>query len=229
MRYPYLPSRHIAAAAEVLIRNSFPESEYLVPPVDLDGIVYDHLCGQGDLAFSNEHDLGYEEGEKVLGVTLIRTGQIRIDRSLLDSDQVGRYRFTVAHELGHWILHRPLFLVEDSNLSMFAVESEKPLISLNRNVFPEGRKRPPAEEWQANQFASFLLIPRKQLAAAVRENHHSLPLRCPDGVSLRAFSRDVAAKPGLHGSLSERFLVSKEAMAIALEANGLVTDKDTLL
>lgn len=29
-----------------------------------------------------------------------------------ESGHRGRYRFTVAHEIGHWILHRPLLLEE---------------------------------------------------------------------------------------------------------------------
>lgn len=56
-------------------------------------------------------------------------------------NNVGRDRFTIAHEIGHYFLHRYGF-------SFARTEGNVPAY------------RDP--EWQANTFASFLLIPREQ-------------------------------------------------------------------
>ena len=40
----------------------------------------------------------------------INVGDILIDTGLIDEGNEGRIRFTMAHELSHWILHRELFI-----------------------------------------------------------------------------------------------------------------------
>src|SRR5690606_28877899 len=78
-------------------------------------------------------------------------------------DEPERGRFTLAHELGHWVLHRKLFLARSEALDLFertAVDNDFEFVGLNRSVFPASC-RPNAverEEWQANRFAVALLI-----------------------------------------------------------------------
>lgn len=68
---------------------------------------------------------------------------IRVLSSVYENacNNVGRDRFTIAHEVGHYFLHRDgfSFARTDGNVPAY---------------------RDP--EWQANTFASFLLIPRAQ-------------------------------------------------------------------
>jgi hypothetical protein len=229
MKYPFLPMSQIEAAAENLIASTLGPPDTISLPIDLDSIIYDHLCGDGDLIFSNEEDLGYKQGEKILGVTYIRSCRVHIDRSLMSADHQTRYRFTVAHEIGHWILHRPLFLAADATLPLFDPVTEETLVSLNRNVFPNASLKPPPEEWQANQFASALLINRQRLVRAVFERFGESVLIRPPSVSLRDFARQLAAEPSSNGSLASRFNVSREAMAIALESSGLLVETPLLL
>ena len=48
-------------------------------------------------------------GDDLLGATLVTERQILVHEKLLaDSRSAGRYFFTCAHELGHWVLHREL-------------------------------------------------------------------------------------------------------------------------
>ncbi len=39
----------------------------------------------------------------------LKKGTIIIDNSLLKKNQLARGRFTLCHELGHWILHRHIY------------------------------------------------------------------------------------------------------------------------
>lgn len=64
-------------------------------------------------------------------------------------DALNRRKFTVAHELGHWILHAP------------ALKSHPELGILNRT--PLGRPDPEPRERETNAFAAHLLVPQDML------------------------------------------------------------------
>jgi Zn-dependent peptidase ImmA (M78 family) len=65
-----------------------------------------------------------------------------------DNDSFGRKRFTIAHELGHWVLHREYFLKEPSEYAVFP-------------RFQSGMTN--AFEKEANIFAAELLVPPRLL------------------------------------------------------------------
>lgn len=64
---------------------------------------------------------------------------------------LGRYSFTIAHEIAHHVLHRDLFLKARSGASIMC----------------RGGKKRPIEEVQADRFAEALLMP-----ANLIEEHH---------------------------------------------------------
>lgn len=68
-----------------------------------------------------------------------------------DNDSQNRKNFTVAHELGHWLLHKD-HLLNDPNL---AVLFRIPLGTLNQDPL----------EREANTFAANLLVPKAMLDA----------------------------------------------------------------
>lgn len=129
--------------------------------------------------------------------------------------------FTTAHELGHYLLHTQPILHRD-----------RPLNGL-RSTEPRD-----SEEWQADKFATYFLMPTKlvkstfvslfltqhfriteQTAFALNEKStRALRDKCRD---LRGLARLLAKTTSYNGShfysLSERFKVSPEAMAIRLE------------
>ena len=43
------------------------------------------------------------------GAVVLRAGTILIDERLCDPSKLGRLRFTCAHELAHWVLHKKLY------------------------------------------------------------------------------------------------------------------------
>jgi len=231
VKFPWLAEAAIEQAAHQLLADTFGGA----PPslaVDLDAIVYDNLSEREGLIFSNERDLGCQQGNEILGRTYPIAGKIEITSALTMPRLLGRYRFTLAHELGHWRLHRPLFLAAAQQPDLFRSSPDSvALTSLRRGVFPSeagGAQAP--EEWQANQFAVALLVPRAALREAFELRFGPAPIaRQSPGwrlsPTLRAHARLLAsATPMGHPPLCDLFNLSTEAMAIVLESGGYATD-----
>ena len=179
--------------------------------------------------FSDENDLGFADGDKVLGRTLPLAGRVEVCKTVRLQGPEGRYRFTVAHELGHWILHRPLFLARRSMLDFFDHRQlPTAVISLNRNVFPSGTRPPPAE-WQANRFAVALLVDADHLRREFEYRFQKAPIVAGSNDPM-SVARDIAcSEVGAAPSLRDAFGLSAEAMAIALRTRGYVTENPPLL
>jgi len=99
------------------------------------------------------------------------------------NDHPYRKRFTIAHELGHHFLH----LGEDGEF-----------VDPAANLFRGDEEGPRPHEWQANQFAAALLMPRDLVAEEIARDR-SLTLE----------------------ELAARFRVSESAMGIRLDVLGL--------
>jgi Zn-dependent peptidase ImmA (M78 family) len=67
-------------------------------------------------------------------------------------DATERQTFTIAHELGHWLLHRDKFLADPENYSVLP-------------RFSEPVKNPVEQE--ANHFAANLLVPKRFLVPVI--------------------------------------------------------------
>lgn len=230
VKYPFLTPDAIESAAERLRASAFG-ADRLDPFIDLEALIYDYLCDKEELVFDDEHILPPEDGDEVLGKMFPLRGKILIHEPLKRERPLGRYRFTVAHELGHWVLHRPLYLAEAQQIPLFDSRLDVQMTSLNRSVFPGANQATPKEEWQANQFASFLLVPPALLRDEFRRRFGAPPAAFRDGnvaraPNLRFFARDFATKRirNKH-SLHELFGLSAEAMTVTLLQRGLVVDQ----
>lgn len=106
-----------------------------------------------------------EEVERDFGA-----GTIVINSEILRDDMEGYYKFTLAHELSHWILHKYIF--EDSNIDieeLMKKKLEKKFLCFG-NIdysFLEQKKEIQSDydwlEWQANNLAAHILVPTKLL------------------------------------------------------------------
>jgi len=85
----------------------------------------------------------------VIGGIDFDTNNIFINSAI--ESHLGRYSFTIAHEIAHHVLHRDLFLKARSGASIMC----------------RGGKKRPIEEVQADRFAEALLMP-----ANLIEEHH---------------------------------------------------------
>lgn len=164
IKAPFLPYEKIGQLAEAFIAKYHPSRAIPVPIEDIIdvklGIDIFPVPGL-TTAFSNEGDDGIEA---FVNSSLT---QITVDKDAYDR-QTNRYRFSIAHELGHIQLHANIF----SKLIVDSIDQWKEVV----------RSIPQYEyawlEWQAHAFAGQLLVPSKELneqfvfcAAQIREAH----------------------------------------------------------
>src|SRR3954454_23197017 len=157
---PYLPEKRIERdAAALLAEFEQARSVQIDTPVPIEGIIEKHLKLR--LEFDDMYQLlgiprcPFLIEPDILGAMVINERRIVIDEYLDPEEnpsQEGRYRFTLAHETGHWQLHRNLSANDQMQISMF----DKPVAPAMICRSSEVRKR---QEWQANFYASCLLMP----------------------------------------------------------------------
>jgi len=156
---PYLPKQHIEREAElVLAEYGDARGAVAAPPVPIDEIVEVHL--KLVIEMLNMREV-FPFGD-VHGALWMSAQKIGVDTSLdpaLNPRKRGRYHFTLAHEAGHWRLHRKYYLEDASQGRLFGDDLTKPAY-----VCRSSDKRP--VEWQADQFAANLLMPKKLVCAA---------------------------------------------------------------
>jgi len=136
--------------------------------------------------------------------------EILISQKLVDNagehqGTLHRYRTTVAHEAGHALVHRHLYLQETLNL--FGRESFSG--SLCKEVQLNRGHNYDWKEYQANQIMSRLLMPRRDLVRIVTETRTKGLLKNSEMIS----------------AVSEAFIVSVEAVQYRLKALGITHDE----
>ena len=237
---PYLSEEAIERdAAALLAEYSQKRRVAITPPIPIEDIVEKHLKLR--IEFDDMHARQNvprpANGETMILGAIYGDGSIFIDESLDPEDypsKEGRYRFTVAHEGGgHWRLHQSLIIQDSAQFSFLDGNSEPNFICrLN-----EAKKR---EEWQADFYASCLLMPRKFVMAAWDEmfpdrKRRVLQPRVPidhpfvevPRIECRIGDYDCSEDDDslldrIARPLAGRFLVSAIAMRIRLEKLGLL-------
>lgn len=219
-RIPWLSDSTIEAEASLVLAEwALGHGPITEPPVPVDDMV-ELLLG---LRFDFDDLQAQFRHPDVLGAIWFAERLIRVDRSLDPVEQrpmLGRYRFTVAHEVGHWRLHRKYFLNDAAQLPLGASESPPAFVCRSTDQAPE--------EVQANKFAGFLLMPRDLLRPAWVAWRGCDDVVCVLDLDVPQCSDDTrqnedAAMQRFCKPLAERFQVSAEAMAYRLEALGLLT------
>jgi hypothetical protein len=158
-KIPFLTKEAIAASAGGLL-NAYWASVGSVPrtPVPVEEILEQHLRLSFGFADLRER-FG---GEDVLGALWVEEREVLVDERLDPDLRRGaepRLRFTLAHEIGHWELHRHL-LARTSQIDLLGHAPPPPSL-----VCRSADSRVPIE-WQADRFAADLLMP----AQMVREH-----------------------------------------------------------
>lgn len=87
-----------------------------------------------------------EHSESVSGLCDFKAARIYVNKD----DSLERQAFTMAHELGHWLLHRRFYLADPDSY---------PLLPRFSNP-----NRDDPKEKEANKFAACLLVPDRLLA-----------------------------------------------------------------
>jgi Zn-dependent peptidase ImmA (M78 family) len=196
---PYLKGAALEAYADDLLQHYGQAFEAVVdPPVPIEEIA--------ELLLGLDFDWGpivEQAGEPILGCLHPERKSILLNETRRGHfDQYpGSLEFTIAHEIGHYVLHlvephgsqQELPLGDDIDTSLYHRQG--------RNAATERR------EFQANKFAACLLMPRHLLRAAISD-------------------RDICDWDSLR-QLARRFKVSLTALRIRLEDLGwLYVDPD---
>jgi hypothetical protein len=131
--------------------------------------------------------------------------EIRVDQAVWESRQ-NRYRFSLAHELAHRILHADVF----RQLSFASVAEWREA----RNQIPEREYR--FIEWHANAFAGFALVPPDKLAEQFKLGEENLK-----SVGISIADAGPVAWDWLVGWLADRFGVSQQVIERRGPSDGL--------
>lgn len=116
------------------------------------------LCIEYQYLTNNARELGrmiYDDGITTYynrdiqdyALLRVRGGTMMIDASLLeDESQYGRLRFTEAHELAHYLIHKQIFSGTGVAAALYSNDTDDD-----------------ATEWQANYLAHAILMPNGQI------------------------------------------------------------------
>lgn len=227
-------------AQSLLAEYAHARGVVIEPPIAIDDIIEKHL--KIGIEFDDTHrlfgvprsDVGFDPD--ILGAIFFDQKRIVIDEGL-DPDanpaKEGRYRYTAAHEVGHWRLHRRLFDRDPTQTSL--LDTNVPPSVICRSSQAKARI-----ELQADFYASCVLMPRKLVFAAWDEafpdrkrrvlqpseerDHPFVEIpRFEYRVFRIAFTKnDDHALDRFATPFAEKFLVSPIAMRIRLEKLGLL-------
>lgn len=107
------------------------------------------------------------EGRKILSSCSFKERLIRVSPTLDDK----RYKFALAHEFGHFLLHNKLIIGQSTYETM---EDSEFNFRTGRNSLVNERQW---IEWQANEFASLILMPEVSVKYQFARNQRNGKLR----------------------------------------------------
>jgi Zn-dependent peptidase ImmA (M78 family) len=214
-----MPEDAIERDAEALLAQyAHARGSEIRAPIPIEDIVEKHLKLR--IEFDDLHRLfdvprsGPGRESDIFGAIWLDCGRIVIDESLdpeVRPTMEGRYRFTLAHEGGgHWRLHRDLVRSDRDQKVFFA---DVPTLICRSS---QDMKR---LEWQANFYASCLLMPRRLVLAEWAAWQDRLGRAKGRG---EVDAVNDALFECVAGPIARRFGVSRTALRIRLEKLGLL-------
>jgi len=142
--YPYLNNSNIEKESKALLNDYCKSTNMTVKaPVPVFDII--EYLGY-DINFTKE---GIYQNKNILGGLRIADKMVDINENI--SDHEGRVHFTAAHETGHIVLHAPLY-IEQQKTGQLEIDM------CRSDAGFDGDKKEP-EEFQADKFAAYLLMP----------------------------------------------------------------------
>lgn len=195
-----LSKRDIDNESVVFLKENSPNSLQKLGMLDLESIA------ELKLGLKIEYQKLDEDGE-LLGMTIFKTGYVDVfdenntickkkfekgtivlNEMLINNLKLqGRYQFTLAHEIGHWILHRKEFIEDQNQINLFNIvanTTENNYIKcLNRDVVYNkvvaSKLKTDLDwlEWQANYFGASILMPRRLIKQYYLDNCNSKDIK----------------------------------------------------
>ena len=198
---PVLSRKQIDDIGERLVQDFCPDAMVHPQALDVDLFAQDYLgmeqdyqylshCGVylGMTVFNDTNKVVVYNPEKQEAEYIsARAKTIIIDNTLLEENQEHRYRFTMGHEAaGHGVLHEEYFGYDRNQLTLFDTANEAAMIQCRTDSSKIASKDSRLwddhdwMEWQANTFASCLLMPRR-LVMEVTSLVCELEFECKEG------------------------------------------------
>lgn len=208
---PYLEKEVIGArSTRILERISFSGEETPLQEI------LTRLREKGLMNFEYRDTLGCNKfGHKILARLSFEPTVMYIGK---DSEGMYSERFSIAHELGHFFLRHDRYMKSDSYSSnqFDSMGHEELLLESIKTM-----------EWQANYFASNLLVPRYKLRTAFYEaaNVLSINIQRRGGLYVDNQRCNLHNFYRLTDLLTQRFRVSRAVIAIALKDMGFLEDQ----
>lgn len=173
---PELQRCQIEKISENIVKHFIPDALLTPIPYDIESLMetgfnltleYQNLQPDGAILGETIFKQGVRDIYKMEETLkceqiLVKEGTVLIDDSLLENREA-RLRFTLAHELGHWIFHQ----------SFYGTTEKRACRSYRRQRIYTShyQVKSPVEwtEWQADTFAAAILIPRPTLRESLRQ------------------------------------------------------------
>jgi len=217
MKVPFLRKQNIAElAADVVSDYEAITGETVFPPVPVEDIIERSLgLSLGFIDFKKKYGM-----PDIYGATYVQKKFIAISTTLLDERSEGRYCFTCAHEIGHWVLHRHL------------VNAAARMAKENGAVFCREKDAKAPIEWQADYFAGCFLMPENEVETAFHQIFGCDVLNLYTAHRIfptTPFHFDICVDNWQHIADAVRWAggflnISKQAMMIRLQDLGLVVN-----
>ena len=192
----------IAALADSFLEQYHPSG---IIPVPIEPIVESRLGLEIIPMPRLQRDFGVEGFTGNLGTA------IYVDEGVFSNVEV-RYRFTLAHEVGHLQLHRPY-------LEQFQIRSQDDWLQYQAGVAPEDFQR---LEWQACCFGGLVLVPDRHLSPRFQQQAKNISPLCVQAVA-KGLPQDQVTEYALSVVAEEicsDFAVSAEVVLRRLKLGG---------
>lgn len=187
----------------------------------LDGWHYSgrYLSKSGTLlglaSFSGGELIVTDEGRRVQAVMEVPPNTIMVDRALYYPEFEPIFRFTFAHECGHALLHRR-FCRDPENMKAYSEQGRErflPDTEKSLEVHDEHRLKNDYDwlEWQANTFASAVLMPGKLVLQAAE-------------LVKKTCTSEMQYMNQLNAAIADVFKVSMTAAFYRMKALGIADD-----
>jgi hypothetical protein len=215
---PVLSVKQIEAVATELLQNYCPQM-LARPGFTPIAYIIDKLRERTGLLFVQQ-DLGYIGTAKVLGKVAFRKKILFLDNSLF-GDRKQAFRFTAAHEIGHWILHRYNYRNWTFNsrypTSDSLEDDEKTLCRLDQKSPKDWL------EFQANVFAASLIMPREMFVLALATAQAAMGITKNIGrIYLSQAPCSLRDCENAVSDLAKIFEVSKQSVRVRIKTLNLI-------
>lgn len=225
--------------ATMILENYQPVMLQKAQPLDVKDLIEEHLFldmktarlsmdGKilGAIAFADTVYEGYSDDGHAVMIDM-PMGTMLLDEKLMnDQRHIGRQRFTQMHEAAHWICHRQCYTPIGRNYEFRKVEDGSIVCRVERIEHP-GRSTSETknwsdsewEEWQADNLAAALLMPRITFIHTAREVLRSFGIKDDECLN---WSENAAISNKVADEIKKIYCVSRTAAQLRMLRTGLM-------